>query len=192
MLAQFTADGAEFHGRRETLRVARGELEKLADHLDERLGPAGGDTVEERLAATIARDEPMAEHCRRAGVRHVLTACGDLPRTWLPLWTAAHAFDIEIGPERDVSFPGDDGGAWSYLIVACPSALPDLVGHFASLAGLRPSPAPGLDLADDLVHYLRELVRTGELTAGLDTGVARDRVAAHFAAAGVTLRGRTR
>jgi hypothetical protein len=202
MLPQFSPDGAEFRGRvafdgrHETLRVARGDLRRLADHLDERFGPAGGATVEERLTAAIARDEllesteRLSVHCRRAGVRHALVSGRDLPRTYLPLWPAGHAFDIEIGPARDVSFLDDDGSgaAWSYLIVACHSAVPDLVGHFASLAGLRPPPAPGLDPEDDLVHYIRELVRTGELAAGLDTEVARDRVAAHFAAAGVTAR----
>ncbi|GIE35792.1 hypothetical protein Ait01nite_088370 [Actinoplanes italicus] len=467
MLAQFTADGAvfsgriEFHGRPETVRVARDDLRRLAGYFDERYGPAAGTTVEERLTAVIANligrgelrepaaaywenTERLATHCRRAGIRHVLTRIGnkgqDLTRTYVPLWTATHqgeewlvsvrvsptgrgvhfveglacpgsphllrahdvtvglpafavladmiesrtgprppddpcrraeafftglvaageigpglapgeardrivawcaeagvphrstprkarhdllnsdrlsltlsfgatglhisehyrpsggwgstfstvdialadlpalaehleqhlgtvitrellepriagsfatmvsrgllkpdmprfgnwgaitglvigggvpsrryrplrqaeilharrtapgcdyTLNIEIGPTQGIRFfenheyyaRGDDDGAeWSYSVTTEHSALPDLVGHFTSLAGLRPPPAPGLDLEDDLVHYLRELVRTGELTGDLDIEVARDRVAAHFAAAGVAAR----
>lgn len=89
-------------------------------------------------------------------------------------------FRIETGPEPWITFRGCIDGACT---ASAPySALPDLVAHFESLPMLRPAPA-GSGEWERLVHYLRELARTGELTGDLEIRVARDRVAAHFAAA---------
>ncbi|GIE74864.1 hypothetical protein Aph02nite_08140 [Actinoplanes philippinensis] len=90
------------------------------------------------------------------------------------------AFRIEAGPEPRITFRGRaDGGCTASTPY---EALPDLIAHFESLPLLRPAPHGSGDW-ERLVHYLRELARTGELTADLEIGVARDRVAAHFAAA---------
>ncbi|GIF43767.1 hypothetical protein [Actinoplanes xinjiangensis] len=90
------------------------------------------------------------------------------------------AFRIETGPEPRITFRGCTDGACT---ASAPyAALSDLVAHFASLPLLRAAPDGSSDW-ERLVHYLRELARTGELTAELEIRVARDRVAAHFAAA---------
>jgi hypothetical protein len=89
-------------------------------------------------------------------------------------------FRIETGPEQRITFLGCLDGTCT---ASAPyAALPALVAHFESLPVLRPAP-DGSGQWERLVHYLRELARTGELTSDLEMRVARDRVAAHFAAA---------
>lgn len=92
---------------------------------------------------------------------------------------------IALSEAYDYERRDSDGGAeWIYSVRTPRTSLPAVLTHFESLPGLRPAPAGG-DPGDRLVHYIRELARTGELTTELGKQVVRDRVAAHFAAAGV-------
>jgi len=70
---------------------------------------------------------------------------------------------------------------------ALPGAEEALPGAEEALPGAEPGPdaTDPEDLEDRLLHGVLGLLRTGEITLGLDPGVARDRVAAHFEAAAV-------
>jgi len=92
---------------------------------------------------------------------------------------------IALSEAYDYHRRGGDGGAeWIYSVRTPRASLAAVLAHFESLSGLRPAPA-AVDSGDRLIHYIRELARTGELTTELGKHVVRDRVAAHFAAAGV-------